>query len=156
MSVLKNKRGLSKLEFYHTARKLRKELIALLRRDFGIHSRGNAKKIDASLPCDYYDDDMKDFSSNIRTLLRDLIWNITAANTIYATTKEELRIRRNYQNAAIINCQQLLQELQFCEDALPIKASKLLPFVETIGFEITLLKGWRKSDNKIAEKLNGI
>lgn len=141
MSVLKNKRELSKLEFYHTARKLRKELIELLRRDFGIHSRGNAKKIDASF---------------IRTLLRDLIWNITAANTIYATTKEELRIRRNYQNAAIINCQQLLQELQFCEDALPIKASKLLPFVETIGFEITLLKGWRKSDNKIAEKLNAI
>ena len=36
MSVLKNKRGLSKLEFYHTARNLRKEITAMLLRDFGV------------------------------------------------------------------------------------------------------------------------
>lgn len=155
MSVLKNKRGLSKMEFYHTARKIRRELTEFLRRDFGIHSRNNASKIDPTLPDDWYDEDMKEIAQNIRMLLRNLMWNITAANTIYAVTKEELQVRRNYQNTAIINCQQLIQELQFCEDALPIKASKLLPYVEAIGFEITLLKGWRKSDNKIAEKLNG-
>jgi hypothetical protein len=36
MSVLKNKRGLSKLEFYHNARELRKLMIKVLLRDFGI------------------------------------------------------------------------------------------------------------------------
>jgi hypothetical protein len=39
MSVLKSRRGLSKLEFYHNARKLRKELTGLLLRDFGVHKR---------------------------------------------------------------------------------------------------------------------
>ncbi|MBQ6568572.1 MAG: hypothetical protein IJL80_16120, partial [Treponema sp.] len=58
-----------------------------------------------------------------------------------------------YQNAAIISCQQIIQELQFCEDSLPIKAEKLLPYVEAVGLEITLLKGWRKSDNRIWEQV---
>ena len=67
----------------------------------------------------------------------------------YAKNESELQTRRHYQTEAIINCQQLIQELQFAEDSLPINAEKLLPYVEAIGFEITLLKGWRKSDNKI-------
>jgi hypothetical protein len=153
MSVIKSKRGLSKLEFYHTARKLRKDLTELLRRDFGIHARGNAKNVDPSLPDDYFDEDIADFSRNIKTLLRNLIWNITAANTIYASNEDELRTRRGYMNAAIINCQQLLQEMQYCEDVLPVAVSKFLPYVDTIGFEITLLKGWRKSDNKLLDKI---
>jgi hypothetical protein len=36
MSVLKNKRGISQLEFYHTARSLREDMTKLLLRDFGI------------------------------------------------------------------------------------------------------------------------
>ena len=39
MSVLKNKRGLSKLEFYHTARKLREDITNLLLRDFGVRDK---------------------------------------------------------------------------------------------------------------------
>nr|DAG30141.1 MAG TPA: Avd-like-generating retroelement protein [Caudoviricetes sp.] len=160
MSVLKSKRGLSKMEFYHNARKLRRELTEFLRRDFGVHSRKNASKINPTLPDDWYDEDIVDFSKNIRILLRNLVWNITAANTINASSeklveekKKRLSERRGYQNAAIINCQQLIQEFQFCEDSLPITAEKLLPYVESINFEITLLKGWRKSDNKLWEQI---
>ena len=36
MSVLKNNRGTSELEFYHTAIKLRKEITQNLLRDFGV------------------------------------------------------------------------------------------------------------------------
>ena len=50
MSVLKNKRNVSKMEFYHTARRLRREIILLMRRDFGINNKGNAKNIDPALP----------------------------------------------------------------------------------------------------------
>ncbi|MBO4507091.1 MAG: hypothetical protein J5747_00465 [Spirochaetaceae bacterium] len=150
---MKNKRGLSKMEFYHNARKLRRELTEFLRRDFGMHSRKNASKIDPSLPDEWYDEDISEIARNIRILLRNLMWNITAANTIYAKNESELSERRHYQNAAIINCQQMIQELQFCEDSLPIKAERLIPYIEAIGFEITLLKGWRKSDNKLTAKL---
>lgn len=160
MSVLKSKRGLSKMEFYHNARKLRRELTEFLRRNFGVHSRKNASKINPTLPDDWYDEDIVDFSKNIRILLRNLVWNITAANTINASSeklveekKKRLSERRGYQNAAIINCQQLIQEFQFCEDSLPINAEKLLPYVESLNLEITLLKGWRKSDNKLWEQI---
>ncbi len=155
MSVLKNKRGLSKMEFYHNARKLRRDMTEFLRRDFGVHSRKNASKTDPTLPDDWYDEDIAETARNIRLLLRNLMWNITAANTIYAKDEKELSDRRRYQTAAIINCQQLIQELQFCEDSLPIKAEKLLPYVEAVGLEITLLKGWRKSGNRLAGKIAG-
>lgn len=150
MSVLKNKRGLSKMEFYHNARKLRKEMTELVRRDFGVHSRRNASKLDPSLPDDWYDEDMAEIARNIRLLLRNLMWNITAANTIYAKNELELAKRREYQTAAIINCQQLIQELEFCCDTLPLHVDKLQPYLEAISFEIKLLKGWRKSGNKIS------
>jgi hypothetical protein len=47
MSVLKNKRGLSKLEFYHNARRMRKEITMLTLRDLRTAYqswRGNYKK----------------------------------------------------------------------------------------------------------------
>ena len=147
MSVIKSKRGLSKMEFYHNARKLRKDMTEFIRREFGVHSRSN--RIDQTLPANWYSEDIKTIADNLRLLLRNLLWNITAANTIYAKNESELKTRRHYQTEAIINCQQLIQELQFAEDSLPINAEKLLPYIEAIGFEITLLKGWRKSDNKI-------
>ena len=147
MSVIKSKRGLSKMEFYHNARKLRKDMTEFIRREFGVHSRTN--RIDQTLPANWYSEDIKTIADNLRILLRNLLWNITAANTIYAKNESELQTRRHYQTEAIINCQQLIQELQFAEDSLPINAEKLLPYIEAIGFEITLLKGWRKSDNKI-------
>ena len=93
MSVLKNKRGLSKMEFYHNARKLRRELKDLLRREFGVHSRGNASKIDPALPDDWYDEDIRETAQNIRLLLRNLVWNITAANTIHAKNMHEFEDR---------------------------------------------------------------
>jgi hypothetical protein len=127
---------------------MRQEITGLLRRDFGIHSRGNAKRIDPNLPDDYYDEDMRELSKSIKELLRNLILNITGGNTIYPVTLEDVKLRRYYQNQAIVNCEQLHQEFLFCEDTLPVKASAFASYIEKIEFEIKLLKGWRKSTNK--------
>lgn len=156
MSVPKGKQGLSGMEFYHNARKLRKEMKEFLRRDFGVHSRKNAHNIDPSLPDDWYDEDIIESARNIRLLLRNLIWNITAANTIYAKNEKDLANRRYYQTSAIINCQQLIQELQDCEDTLPISAEKYMPYIKSINFEIVLLKEWRKSDNRLAKMIESV
>ena len=153
MSVIKSKRSISKLEFYHNARVMRQEITSLLRRDFGIHSRGNAKQLDPNLPDDYYDEDMRDLSKSVKELLKNLIMNITGGNTIYPVTLEDAKLRRYYQNQAIVNCEQLHQEFLFCEDTLPVKASKFAPYVEKIEFEIKLLKGWRKSTNKFESNI---
>jgi hypothetical protein len=156
MSVLKNKRGLSRLEFYHNARRMRKELTMLTLRDFGIHSRGAAFKAatGSQQPEGFYDELIAEFSRNIRNLLRDMMRNITAGNTIYPVNETEIQERRRYQTAAIINCEQLLQELLFCEDVMPVKASRFIPYIEQIEFEIKLLKGWRKANKKIEELLD--
>jgi hypothetical protein len=77
--------------------------------------------------------------------------NITAANTIYPVNDLEVQTRRQYQTAAIITCEQLLQEILYCEDVLPIKVSKFVPYIERIEFEISLLKGWRKANIQIED-----
>jgi hypothetical protein len=151
VSVLKNRRNLSKLEFYHNARNMRRELTALLLRDFGVHSR-KARKADTGEE-GLYDELIDEFSRNIRLLLRNLMLNITAGNTIYPVNETELRLRRQYQTGAVINCEQLLQEMLYCEDVLPVKASVFEPYVERIEFEIKLLKGWRKSSNRLEEQI---
>lgn len=155
MSVIKSKRSLSKLEFYHNARKLRKELTLLTLRDFGIHSRGNTFKeqTGSQQPEGFYDELLAEFSENIRKLLRNMILNITAGNTIYPYNQDELLLRRRYQTGAIINCEQILQEILYCEDVIPVKISKFVPYIEKIEFEIALLKGWRKSNSKILQRI---
>jgi hypothetical protein len=153
--VHKNKRGLSRLEFYHNARRMRKEITALTLRDFGVHSRGKKFKEDtgSQQPEGYYDELIKHFTKKIWQLLDNLLLNITAGNSIFPVTLEELATRRMYQNGAIVNCEQLLQEILYCEDIMPVKASVFIPYVEKIEFEIKLLKGWRKSNSKLKERI---
>jgi hypothetical protein len=151
MAVLKNRRGLSKLEFYHNARKMRREITLLMLRDFGIHSRGKTFKetTGSQQPEGYYDELLEDFSKGIRHILRNMMLNITAGNTIFPANTDEINLRRRYQTGAIVNCEQLLQEMLYCEDVLPVKASVFVPYIQLVEYEIKLLKGWRKANNKI-------
>jgi hypothetical protein len=132
---------------------MRKELTALTLRDFGIHSRGKRFKEEtgSQQPEGYYDELLEEFSRNIRQLLRNLMWNITSANTIYPVNAREIEERRIYQDRAIIACEQLHQEILYIEDIIPVKVSMFMPYIERIEFEIKLLKGWRKSNSKIEE-----
>ena len=114
-------------------------------------------------------------------ILRNLMMNITVGNSIYPSSMEDtkgkdavklpdeyvqrvqsddLADRRRYQTAAIANCQQLIQELQYFTDVFSLKydtfsvnITKIMPFIDKIEFEIRLLKGWRKSTNELAKKI---
>jgi len=155
MSVLKNNRNLSKMEFYQTARQLREDITTLLLRDFGVRDKVRRVKTEENLEItvieQYPDWLIVAFRSNIMQILRNMMMNITAGNTIYPITHDELAVRRRYQNGAIVNCEQLLQEFHYCADILPIKLNKFLPYVDKIVKEIDLLKGWRKSNNTFAK-----
>lgn len=185
MSVPKSKRGLSDLEFYKNAMLLRLKITNLLLRDFGVKDkirnlmaaqgmkeRGIEKedykildsifrKYDIGRPfIERYPKWMLDhFRVNILELLKNLIWNITAANTIYPIHETEVYERRRYQTRAIVNCEQLLQEMQYIIYVVPSDINKLMPYVEMILFEIKLLKGWRKGNKdwlkRIKEKESG-
>lgn len=176
MSVLKNKRGLSDLEFYRNGIVLRKNLTELLLRDFGIRNKirksvaytKNMAEEDAGIfqgLIDKYEctDIIAEFPkwiidnmrTNILNLCHSMIMNITQANTIYPTNEAEYYDRRNYQNHAIGNCEQLLQEMQYIISIIPVDANKFMPYTKMITKEIQLLKGWRKSDNRILKSIQG-
>jgi len=157
MSVHKNKRTLSKLEFYHNARTLREDITNFLLRDFGVRDKIRNFKDDNNVEITVIEQYpawlITFFRQTIINLLRQLMQNITAANTIYPISLEELSERRRYQNEAIVNCEQLLCELTYCADVLPVELSKFMPYIDKIAFEIKLLKGWRKSSNELARKI---
>lgn len=176
MSVLKNKRNLSDLEFFHNAIKLRKEMTELMLRDFGVKARNKNAQV---LPkryfmskedgekfmalCEQYkivsvletypDWLINEFRSSMLECLRSIMANITAANSIYPVCEEEWAERRLRQDRAIAACETLLQEMAYVISILPVDANKYMRFVDIIQREIALLKGWRKSDNKLRAKL---
>ncbi len=157
MSVLKNKRGLSALEFYHNAQKLWKEICDWLLRDFGVKDKVRIEKrqddTEEKIIEQYPAWIVKHFRRRILSIMDNLMDNITAANSIYPITQDELTLRRRYQTGAIINCQQLIQQIQRIEAVLPLEMKKFVPYYEILEYEIKLLKGWRKANNKIAEKI---
>jgi hypothetical protein len=129
----------------------------LLLRDFGVRDKVRKMKMpdntEITVIEEYPEWLITAFRENIMNILRDLMMSITAANTIYPVNIEEARQRRYYQNRAIINCEQLLQEMQYCADILPVKLAGFLPYADKIETEIKLLKGWRKSGNVFEKKL---
>lgn len=157
MSVVKNKRSLSRLEFYNNARKLRNDLTNFLLRDFGVRNkvyRSVEEDNKVVTTTEQYPQWLIDYyRKSIIAILNSLMMNIVAANSVYPISLDEVNYRRILQDKAIANCEQLFQELVYLSDTLPISLIKVEPYAETIDFEITLLKAWRKTTNTIARRI---
>jgi hypothetical protein len=134
-SVLSRFRGESSLEFYTTARKLRGRLTR-----WSMNEKNIPKHFRPVL------------AYPLLSRLDALMDNITAANSVYPTTEHELQIRRDYQNAAIGNGEQIWQQLQHIDDVMievkAIDLNKLADALDMLVRETGLLKAWRKA-NKI-------
>lgn len=171
MSVLKSKRKESQFEVHHNLYKMRKEMTDLLLRDFGYSAAKAQKYVEKQFGGRPYDelpenlklqydrrkqrDDAfhKWFIIDQRKAIVDCLRRITAeaykANSIYPKYPEELVERRLCQDKAIGECYVLIQELQYAIETLPVDVEKYMRYVDMIKTEINLLKGWRKSDNKL-------
>ena len=176
MSVIKSLRTISKMEFYKTAIKIRKELTIWMIKDFG--AKRNPKSVMQVIK-DISDDDRqimneifekygvspnKAFQSgypewfldferkNISDCLVNLIQNITQANSIYPRNGYEFifewDLRRSYQDKAIAACYNLYQELQYIVSLFPTDLNKFIYILDDIEKEVELLKDWRQADNK--------
>lgn len=164
------------MEFYHNAIELRRSLTLLLLRDFGIKDKvrniryfarcekmtdGDARTLTELMDrynihqiTDEYPLWLVDkFRTSIMAICRDLVLDVTTANTIYPTSETEYYDRRRLQTAAICDCQKLLQEMQYIISIVPVNAEKYMPYVEQIDYEIALLTGWRKSDNRLLKAI---
>lgn len=181
MAVLKSQRNLSSMEFYHVALDLRKYLTMFLLRDFGLKDKIHDKtyfipvdklsvldrktlsellhKCDhtvvvTSMPYWLIRQEQEFFSSKCR----DLISAISSANNIYMQTLADVDQRRCFQNEAVCIVENLIQELQYLVTVFDTPCTKSLEnYINMSQRELSLLKGWRKSDNKrrqaIVEKL---
>ena len=67
----------------------------------------------------------------------------------------EYEQRRDYQNNAIINCEQILKELQRIVEIFEVNVNTYGRYVNAIDREIGLIKKWRQRDNKIKAYLQG-
>lgn len=67
----------------------------------------------------------------------------------------EYEQRWDYQNNAIINCEQILKELQRIVEIFEVDVNTYGRYVNAIDREIGLIKKWRQRDNKIKAYLQG-
>ena len=171
MSVVAGKRGASSTEFFKQAYRLYDEITQLLIRDFGVKTRTrdlgtfiHAAKmtqedrekftelcvryaVDTETQYPYWL--IERYRTVILRILDELINNITTAYTIYPGSLAECEMKRRYQWMAISNCYQLLQHFQAAIRNLPVNISKYTQHVENIKSEISSLKEWKKSGNKV-------
>ena len=93
----------------------------------------------------------------IDRLCAQMLQSIRSANAIYPTSEQEYWERRLQQNKAIGAVEALSEELQFViammYQTLGVDVEKYMPFAELLEKELNLLKGWRKSDNRILRQI---
>lgn len=161
MSVLVNDRKESKFEVIAYSVELRSLLIELMQRGFGIKDikyiarrRYVFRKDDIENPSKYIYL-IHNSKNRIDELTSLIIFNVRAANSIYPTSLSEYEQRRNYQNIAIANCEQLISELQQVVEIFEVNINIYGKYIQTIDREIGLIKNWRQRDNKIKTYLQG-
>ena len=155
MSVLKSKRKESKFEVFHHAFNLRKRLTDVVFRNFGYKPKKRVGETDAQFEIrksaeEWFIQNEREFLINYT---RSLIANLISANSIYPTNAYEYIERRNYQNFAIADCNKILQELQYAIESLYLNVNLYTNLALDIEKETSLIKGWRKSDNRFKKVL---
>ena len=144
MSVLVSDRTESKFEAITYSIELHDMLIDFMQRSFGV------KDLDQLVRVRYAHG--KDAKEELASMLTS---NVRAANSIYPTTLHEYEQRRDYQNTAIVNCEQLLKELQRIVEIFEVDVNLYSRYVKAIDREIGLIKKWRQRDNRIKSQLRG-
>lgn len=176
MSVVYGERGLSNMEFWKQLCKMEKDMIFLLLHDFGVKNRSREPdfffnimnfseedKLKMRMLCIKYDiTKITDtYPEWLITRYRDMILNILTkikqnirdANEVYPYYESEFYDRRRYQDDAIRACGELYDVFTLCRNTLPVDAERYDRFVDQIEYVSTLLKGWRKADNRILRQI---
>lgn len=155
MSVLVSDRTESKFEAITYSIELHDMLIDFMQHGFGVKSVDDYVRLRYA----YGKDDrenfskyrfmMQNFKNRVDQLAALITNNVRAANTIYPTNLHECEMRRDYQNTAIVNCEQLLKELQQIAEIFEVDLNLYSPYVKAIDREIGLIKKWRQRDKKM-------
>ena len=142
MSVIVSNRKVSSMQFYKTARDLRRDITKMLEQMFSDES-----KFCYSRGLEYY------IQTRILEVLGELMEAITRANEIYPTTQEELTKRRLLQNDAIGYASLVENELEYLVDLFPEKIKQIIMFSDSIDHLTKLLRRWKQSNSKVSKRL---
>lgn len=173
MSVLKANQKPSPFEVEHYAYKIRTVITDLALRKFGLKEYVEKPKPEtyskwSQQQKDGYDKSVAknkeryeafiewfipDEQKSILNLCRNMIHEIFLANEIYPQHLCECDERRLHQDLAIGYCENLIQELQYVITTLRVNIEKYETITKMIVHEQQLIKGWRKSDNKVRKKI---
>lgn len=173
MSVLKANQKPSPFEVEHHAYKIRTVITDLALRKFGLKEYVENPKPEtyskwSQQQKDGYDKSVAknkeryeafiewfipDEQKSILNLCRNMIHEIFLANEIYPQHLCECDERRLHQDLAIGYCENLIQELQYVITTLHVNIEKYETITKMIVHEQNLIKGWRKSDNKVRKKI---
>lgn len=180
MSEPKGKRGITSTEFYDAAQRLNAEITNLLLRDFGAKPScrdlwsfcHNAKmssedKLAYTQLCEKYHIDVEasyplwlieHYREHMLATMDELLDSIDQANGIYVDVKSpnalnEFHLRRSWQWRAIGCCRSLSRQMRRIIETLPVDANKYMRYVDQISKELDWLKSWKKSDNRLLEKI---
>ena len=159
MSVLAARRKESRLEPIISSLELHETITELAQRDFGVKDLDQLVRVRYANGIDKYED-----FSRYRGLMRIerdkvdqlcflLTNNLRAANSIYPKSMQEYEKRREFQDFGIVNCEQLIKELQRVVELFNVDINVYERCVKAINREIDLIKRWRQRDNKIKSYL---
>jgi hypothetical protein len=159
MSVLVSDRKESKFEAVTYSIELHGLLIDFMQRNFGVKDLEHLVRIryaygkESSEDFAKYRYLMQNFKNRIDQIASLMTNNIRAANSLYPTSMHEYEQRRDYQNFAIVNCEQLIKELQRVVETLEVDINVYNRYVTAIDREIGLIKKWRQRDNRMKSYL---
>lgn len=162
MSVLVSDRKESKFEAITYSTELHDMLIDFMQHGFGIKDLDNYVRLryaygkDSTENFSKYRFMMQNFKNRVDQLAALITNNVRAANSIYPIDLHECEVRRDYQNTAIINCEQLLKELQRIAEIFEVDLNLYSPYVKGINREIGLIKKWRRRDRKLRSQFQSI
>ena len=161
MSVLVSDRKESKFEAITYSIELHDMLLDFMQRNFGIKDLDHFVRVRYAYGKDEVEDFskyrylMNNFKTRIDQLASQLTGNVRAANSTYPTSMREYEQRRGYQNNAIVNCEQIIKELQRVVEIFEVDINTYGRYVKAIDREIGLIKKWRQRDNKIKSYIQG-
>ena len=159
MSVLASHRKESKWEPIVYSEKLHDELLDLSQRDFGIKEMTKIVRR-RYWQSETFEEELSRYGyllyeskKRLNDLASLLTSNLRAANSIYPTTMHEYEQRRDFQNFALVNCEQIINELQHVVGTFYVDFNIFKTINYMIEREIRLIRKWRQRDNRIKRQV---
>lgn len=96
------------------------------------------------------------YRQRLLTYGAQLTYNIRMAHDIYIITDLDFKYRRMFQNRAIGIVNLLMEEITYLFELFPKYTNQFTELLKKLDKENALLKGWRKSTDKVKDRFEKV